>query len=273
MRNIFIISWFTLREAMARKVFMFFAGISLLVLIISVLVFSLVDTQTFISAANQGQSDLILKEIVAGLELLIISPLAGLCLLLAIFSSASFVPVMLEKGTIDLLLSKPISRPQLLIGKYLGGLLVVFLNILFLIVGVWLIISLKFSYWDFSFLLVSLTVTFSFAVLYSIIVLFGVITRSSILGMMVAYLIFLILSPLLQLYKTELHTFVENGIAKTILDGLYYIIPQTAELMGKLTVALASGHGIDNYSPIITSFFLLVLVLSFSVFLFRKKDF
>ena len=54
MRNIFIISWFTLREAMARKVFMFFAGISLLVLIISVLVFSLVDTQTFISAANQG---------------------------------------------------------------------------------------------------------------------------------------------------------------------------------------------------------------------------
>jgi hypothetical protein len=78
---------------------------------------------------------------------------------------------------------------------------------------------------------------------------------------------------LLQLYKTELHTFVENGIAKTILDGLYYIIPQTAELMGKLTVALASGHGIDNYSPIITSFFLLVLVLSFSIFLFRKKDF
>ena len=146
MRNIFIISWFTLREAMARKVFMFFAGISLLVLIVSVLVFSLVDTQTFISAANQGQSEIILKEIVVGLELLIISPLAGLCLLLAIFSSASFVPVMLEKVTIDLLLSKPISRPQLLIGKYLGGLLVVFLNILFLIVGVWLIISLKFSY-------------------------------------------------------------------------------------------------------------------------------
>ncbi len=269
MRNIFIISWFTLREAMARKVFMFFAGISILVLLGSILVFSLVDTQTFISAANQGQSDLILKEIVAGLELLIISPLAGLCLLLAIFSSASFVPVMLEKGTIDLLLSKPISRPQLLTGKYLGGLLVVFINILFLIVGVWLIISLKFSYWDFSFILVSLTVTFSFAVLYSIIVLFGVITRSSILGMMVAYLIFLILSPLLQLYKAD----VENGIAKTILDGLYYIIPQTAELMGKLTVDLASGHGIDNYSPVITSFFLLVLVLSFSIFLFRKKDF
>ena len=61
-------------------------------------------------------------------------------------------------------------------------------------------------------------------------------------------------SPLLQLYKAELHTFVENGIAKTILDGLYYIIPQTAELMGKLTVDRASGHGIDNYSPVITSF-------------------
>jgi len=273
MRNIFIISWFTLREAMARKVFIFFAGISILVLLGSILVFSLVDAQSFISTMNQGQAEIVVGEIISGLELLIISPLAGLCLLLAIFSSASFVPVMLEKGTIDLLLSKPISRLQLLIGKYLGGLLVVFINILFLIVGVWLIISLKFSYWDFSFLLVSLTVTFTFAVLYSIIVLFGVITRSSILGMMVAYLIFLILSPLLQLYKEELHTFVENGIAKAILDGLYYIIPQTAELMGKLTVDLAAGQGIDNFSPVITSFFLLILVLSFSIYLFRKKDF
>jgi len=273
LRNIFIITWFTLREAMARKVFLFFAGISILVLLGSILVFSLVDTQSFISTMTQGQADLVVSEIIAKLELLIISPLAGLCLLLAIFSSASFVPVMLEKGTIDLLLSKPISRPQLLIGKYLGGLLVVFLNILFLIVGVWLIISLKFSYWEFSFLLVSLTVTFAFAVLYSIIVLFGVITRSSILGMMVAYLIFLILSPLLQLYKAELHTFIENGFAKTILDGLYYIIPQTAELMGKITVEVAAGHGIENYSPVITSFFLLILVMSFSIFLFRKKDF
>jgi len=273
MRNILIISWYTLREAMARKVFMFFAGISVLVLLGSILVFSLVDAQSFISTMTQGQAEIVVSEIIAGLELLIISPLAGLCLLLAIFSSASFVPVMLEKGTIDLLLSKPISRLQLLIGKYLGGLLVVFINILFLIVGVWLIISLKFSYWDFSFLLVSLTVTFAFAVLYSIIVLFGVITKSSILGMMVAYLIFLILSPLLQLYKAELHTFVENGVAKTILDGLYYIIPQTAELMGKLTVDLAAGHGIDNFSPVLTSFFLLVLMLSFSIYLFRKKDF
>jgi hypothetical protein len=91
--------------------------------------------------------------------------------------------------------------------------------------------------------------------------------------MMVAYLIFLILSPLLQLYKEELHTFVENGIAKTILDGLYYIIPQTAELMGKITVDLAAGHGITNYSPVLTSFFLLILVVSFSIYLFRKKDF
>ncbi len=273
MKNIFIITWFTLREAMARKVFMFFAGVSIFVLLTSILVFSFVDTQSFISAMTQGRNDIVVREIISGLELLIISPLAGLCLLLAIFSSASFVPIMLEKGTIDLLLSKPISRPQLLLGKYLGGLLVVFINILFLIVGVWLIISFKFSYWDFSFLFVSLTITFAFAVLYSIIVLFGVLTKNSILGMMIAYLIFIILSPLMQLYAEELNTFVESGVARTILDGLYYIIPQTAALMGKITADIASGHGITDYSPVITSFFLLVLVLSFSIFLFRKKDF
>ncbi|MEE9119606.1 MAG: hypothetical protein V3U02_13570, partial [Calditrichia bacterium] len=76
-----------------------------------------------------------------------------------------------------------------------------------------------------------------------------------------------------QLYKEELHIFVENGIAKTILDGLYYIIPQTAELMGKITVEVAAGRGIENYLPVLTSFSILILVMSFSIFLFRKKDF
>ena len=272
-KNIWLITLFTLREAMARKVFLFFAAISVLALLGLTMVFSVVSTDTFVDLANQTGSKGVLREIVTSIQLMIINPLTGLCLLLAIFSSASFVPNMMEKGNIDLLLSKPISRDQLLLGKFSGGILVVFLNILFLVIGTWIIVSLKFSYWNFSFLYVTITITFTFAVLYSIIVLMGVATRGSILGMMIAYFVFILLSPLLYAYFAEFRGAVENDILKTFLDGLYYIVPKTSELTGIITLNLASGRGVTEYQPIITSVIFIILTVGFSIYLFRKKDF
>ena len=137
----------------------------------------------------------------------------------------------------------------------------------------WLIISIKFGYWDSSFLTLAVMITFAFAVLYALILFFGVLTKSSILGMMVAYLIFLIFSPLMLLYKEKLNEFVSGELIKALLDGLYFIIPQTAELMGISLIDLAMGKGIVNFQPVLTSFLFLILFIVFSLFLFRRKDF
>ncbi|HDZ58963.1 MAG TPA: ABC transporter permease [Ignavibacteriales bacterium] len=273
MKNVWVIILFTLREAVARKVFIFFMGITLLVLLIMALVFGLTDTQSIMALMNPTGEETILVDIIRNLEFLIVNPLANLGLLLAIFSSASFIPVMLEQGNIDLLLSKPVSRTQLLIGKYLGVLLFVFINIFVFVFGVWFIISVKFGYWDASFLLISVLITFAFALLYALIVLFNVTTKSSIPGMMAAYLIFLIVSPLMLFYKEQLHLHIESGVIKLLLDGLYYVVPQTAELMGRMLYQTASGNIIENFQPVITSILFIILTLSFSIFIFRKKDF
>ena len=273
MKNIWIMTLYTLREALARKVFLFFLGISVLVIIGMAIIFSIVNTAALIEGINPTGNELVLTEIITVLELMIINPLSGLCLLLAIFSSSSFVPLMLEKGNIDLLLSKPVSRNQLLLGKYFGGMLVVLINIAFLILGVWLVISLKFSYWDFSFLSVILVVTFTFAVLYSIIVLFGVITQSSVFGMMTAYFIFLILSPILLIGKEKWQILIESDFIKTVIEALYYIIPKTSELMGIIMINLTSGKGITDYQPVLSSLLFLILALIYGLFLFNKKDF
>ncbi len=266
MRNIGILTMSTLREAMSKKVFIFFIGISLIVLIIQAIVFSLFKT----NALTPGMAA---AEGISKLELMIISPLSGLCLLLSIFSCSSFIPSMLEKGNIDLLLSKPVSRTELLIGKYAGGLLVVFINILFMIIGVWLIIGLKFGYWNFTFLYSSLIITFTFAVLYSLIVLFGVITQGSMSGMMAAYFIFIVLSPLLHFAKYKGANFIENETIKTVINWFYYIVPKTQELMNDTLADLTTKNGIENYQPVATSFVFLLVMLFLSVFIFRKKDF
>ncbi len=274
MRNIYLMTLFTLKEAMARKVFLFFIGISILAIIVTALIFSLVDTQSIISGfESKAGNDLLVRNIVSSLEIMIISPLAGLGLLLAIFSSSSFVPNMLEKGNIDLLLSKPVSRQQLLWGKYIGGLLVVLLNIGFLVIGIWVIIALKFSFWDPTFLWSVLIITFTFAVLYSLIVLCGILTRGSMLGMMLAYFIFLILSPVLMLANDKADIFFKNDTVKNIVKGIYYFVPKTSELMGKMITDLATGKGIADVQPLVSSFIFLVLMMVISIIVFRKKDF
>jgi ABC-2 type transport system permease protein len=273
MRNTWILTLSTLREALSKKVFIFFMGISAIVLIIQIIIFSLINAGQLAKAAGPMGLLLPIHEVIAYYELMVVSPLAVLGLLLSIFSSSSFIPSMLEKGNIDLLLSKPVSRIELILGKYIGGVLVVFINVLFLVLGVWLIISFKFGFWDFSFLGISLVISFTFAVLYAVIVLFGVLTRGSVLGMMVAYFIFLILSPLLFAAKDKFLTFIENGFIRNLIKVCYYIVPKTSELMGNVLMRITTGKGIDDFQPVITSLIFLILMLAFAIMFFRKKDF
>ncbi len=273
MKNILIIISYTLREALARKVFIFFIAVTILFLAGLTFAFSLMDTNQILSSMSKNNNPLMLAQAIGFLEVSLITPLSLLCLLLAIFSTSSFVPNMLEKGNIDLLLSKPISRIQLIIGKYLGSILFILINIGLLIFGTWLIISLKFSYWDGSFLWSIIIITFTYAVLYSIIVLFGIITRSSIFGMMIAYFVYLILSPALFFVKSKVEMFSISDFLKELLKGLYYIFPKTSELMSEILLDISTGKSIINYQPIISSTIFLIVVLGFGVFLFARKDF
>jgi len=258
---------------MSKKVFIFFMGISAVVLIIQLIIFSLVSAGQLIKAVNPMGIKMPMLQVISAFEMMIVSPLAALGLLLAIFSSSSFIPSMLEKGNIDLLLSKPVSRTELILGKYIGGLLVVFINVFFLVFGVWLIISFKFGFWDPAFLSVSLVITFTFAVLYSMIVLFGIVTQGSVLGMMTAYFTFLILSPILFAAKDKFLVAIENGFVRNLIKVSYYIVPKTSELMGTVLTNITQGKSIDSFQPVITSLVFLILVLLLSILIFRRKDF
>src|SRR5207248_489037 len=60
-------------------------------------------------------------------------------LLVGVIITSFFIPNMLHKGTVDLLLAKPIHRWLLLLNKYLGGLTFIFLNTAYAIGGIWLV--------------------------------------------------------------------------------------------------------------------------------------
>ncbi|HWG45170.1 MAG TPA: ABC transporter permease [Gemmataceae bacterium] len=111
---------------------------------------------------------------------------AAFTLLISIIMTASFLPNMLAKGSVDLLLVKPIHRTTLFIYKFLGGLLFMFLNTVIIMVGIWLGLGIQSGMWINAFLVCIFVFTFEFAMFYAVSALVAVFTRSAIVSIMAA---------------------------------------------------------------------------------------
>jgi ABC-type transport system involved in multi-copper enzyme maturation permease subunit len=109
---------------------------------------------------------------------------AGLTMLLSTIITAFFIPNMLRKGTVDLLIAKPVGRTMLLVSKYVGGLTFMFINTVVIVVGIWLVLGLRSGLWGTGFLLSIFILTFQFAIFYAFSVLLGVLTRSPIVSIL-----------------------------------------------------------------------------------------
>lgn len=110
---------------------------------------------------------------------------AWVVLMAGVIVTAGFIPNMLRKGAIDLLLTKPLARSTILIYKYLGGLIFVFFLAAVAYGGVWLAIGLRTGVWAPGLLYCVPGVTFYFAILYACSTLFGVLTRNAIVSIVV----------------------------------------------------------------------------------------
>jgi hypothetical protein len=109
---------------------------------------------------------------------------AWIAVLLSIIITAFFIPNMLRKGTVDLLLVKPVHRPTLLLYKYVGGLIFILLNTTVAVAGIWAAIGLRSGIWAPGFLLAIPVISAFFAILYAVSTLFAVLTRSPIVAIL-----------------------------------------------------------------------------------------
>ncbi len=275
MNKIWAVSYYTFRESLARKTFIGFFIISSIVLAILLLAIN-IDA---VDGALAGLSifgkeargiDMELSKLVIGIEVGLATALFTAGLFFSIFATASLVPNMLDKGNIDWLLAKPISREALLVGRYLGGLLVVAFNVFYLVAGAWLILSIKTGVWHLPFLLSGVLIIAIFAVIYAFMVFLGVSVQNSAVAIMGAYLI-MFFSPML-VERDRIYALLSNKIWQWLLDGIYYLTPRTFEVgvMVKDTVLM---EPIASWSPIWHSLALGVLFFSSAVLLLKRKNF
>src|SRR5262249_48046399 len=78
---------------------------------------------------------------------------AWVVVLMNIVMTAFFIPHLLRKGAVDLLLVRPLHRVRLLLYKYVSGIVFMFVNFSVLIGALWGVIGLRTGVWAPGFLL------------------------------------------------------------------------------------------------------------------------
>ena len=164
-------------------------------------------------------------------------------LLVSVIITAFFIPNMLRKGTVDLLLVRPVSRWGLLVYKYIGGLTFIFLNTTVAIVGVWLALGIRSGVWANSFLLMIFVYTFFFAILYAVSALFAVLTRSAIVAILVtlgAWFVFFLVGLLYAVgegnrmaeeqAKIQPEHRTSNNAFFQVVRAVHFVLPRTSDL-------------------------------------------
>ena len=213
-------------------------------------------------------------------------------LIISVIITAFFIPNMLRKGSVDLLISKPIGRSQLLVYKYIGGLIFIFLITSVTVGLVWVVLSARAGYWNVAFLIMIPSLTFSFAILYAVSTAVAVFTRSAIASILVTIAVMFLLYGVGQAksaadFNRAIPLVEVADWVYTVVDVLHAILPRYKDL-DRLTEKLLAetnypegqtrlnGIGIVEYpswgGALGVSLLFIAVMLGLSCWKFRKRD-
>lgn len=264
----------TFREALARKIFWGLFGLSSLMILFFLFVMKIdivagaTASISLFGLTNHHTQDA--DKLVRGIFAFVATFLYSFGMFLAVFASSGLTPSVLEPGRIELLLSKPVSRWHILLGRYAGNLLVVLANTIYLVVGVWLILGWKTGIWNTAFLLAIPTTTFIFAVLLAVVVLVGVLWDSTALSIMITVGL-MIVSPILA-QKDTVVKLMSSEWSRQLWLGLYYVLPKVSDL-GRITLNAIMYRTFDGWMPIWTSALFGAVALGSALWVFSRRSF
>lgn len=126
-----------------------------------------------------------------------------------IFSSlivtSTIIPRTFEPGEISLLLSKPIRRSVLFVTKFLGGCVFTLLCAAMLVVGVWLLLGIRFGLWRPELLLCIPLYVFLFAVYFSVSAFAGAIWRNATVSLIIVVVFWVVVTTV-----GSIHAFMDT---------------------------------------------------------------
>lgn len=227
----------TFRESLDRKIFWVIVGLSVLVAVsmaciefqptqVSILFGKwTIETTEYAPATAGGRA------LIANLVAWLMSKVLGwIGVLLMIVATASFFPTMMERGAIDVVLAKPISRARLFLYKYAASMVFVLLQATIFVGLTFIVAGLRWHVWLPGYLLAIPLVALLFSYLYCVSVFVGVVTRSVIAAILLtvgAWVAFVV--PPLALAAFEVYDAADTRFGR-IARVLAWIPPKTSDI-------------------------------------------
>jgi len=266
----------TWREALARYTLLGFFVVSTLFLLVLAFALNLdIANGTLAAGSLFGQAFDVpggtpIETVVTTGESAFAAMLYGLGIFLAVFATGSQVPNLVHRGTVDLYLSRPVSRPLLLLGRFVGAVTLVLANLAFLCGGVFLIVSLKTGVWNPRLLAAGGMIALVFCSYLGFMYLIGVLSGSTPLSIMLPYAIYVLAMPLAA--HEHIAAAVDSRLAAWCVHGLYWLLPKSAEL-GKDVVQLVMGKGELSLAALATTLAFGLGCLGAAAAIFQRKSY
>ena len=242
------------RESLDRKFFWLIVVLSLLVAIgllsigfapdhVSLMFGNMkFETDYYNSSTELGQSRII------GIVIALMSFFLGwIGVLLMIIATAGFFPAFMERGVIDVVLAKPISRPRLFLYKYLSSMVFVLLQATFFVGLTFLVMGLRWGVWVPKYLIVIPLLVLLFSYIYCVTVFVGVATRSTVAAILLsigAWVVFAVPSMALDQFEATPELKQKESLYRSV-RVMNWVLPKTSDIPYIATKFTKAGAGLD----------------------------
>jgi ABC-type transport system involved in multi-copper enzyme maturation permease subunit len=263
----------TFREAFARKIFWAFFACSTALILFFIFIMRVDVVQGALATASifgrSAQSSSV-EKLVAGVHAGVANIIYSIGMCLAVFASAGLISAVFEPGRIELLLSKPVSRYQILLGRYVGNVLVVAANLFYLILSIWIIFGIKTGIWHTGFLFAGVSCLFVFCVLLTVSLLVGVLWESAAVSIIATFGVMVI--SLIVSAKSTWERLLSSEWSRDIVRALYYALPRIFDI-GRINHNLIVNEPITDWAALWTTAAFGAVMLGASLFFFARRDF
>lgn len=210
-----------------------------------------------------------LESVVFGAQAFVAGAGYWIGIVLALFATGGLVAALTERGQVDVILTKPLSRSAVLAGRLLAVMAVMLALTTYLFGAVWLTMSIKSGLWNGRFLLAILVVFSMFAVVYSIVTLVGVWSGSGPLSFIVT------LGVLFVSLILSIPTLQEQVSAawRPVVTGGYHLLPKFGNVGSTMVPQLATGGAVGSLYPLLSSLAFGAVCYAAAFVLFSRKDF
>lgn len=157
-------------------------------------------------------------------------------LVLGLIATASVFPSLMAPGTVEIVVSKPISRTGLFLGKYLGAMVFMLLQATFFVALTFLVIGLRWRHWIWGYWCVVPLVVVLFSYLFAFSALFGVWTRRTVPALLltlVAWVVIWTPQTLDSLWSVNRSQWEESAILRRVartVRVMLWVVPKTQDI-------------------------------------------